>query len=70
MPPLPTAVTTRSRSRRLTSPAPDRGMSTAEYAIGTATACAFAAALYLILTSSQVRETLTRIVTDALQTVG
>ncbi|RNL83365.1 DUF4244 domain-containing protein [Halostreptopolyspora alba] len=45
-------------------------MSTAEYAIGTATACAFAAALYLILTSSQVRETLTRIVTDALQTVG
>ncbi len=48
----------------------DHGMSTAEYAIGTATACAFAAALYLILTSDQVSETLTQIVTDALQIAG
>ncbi|MDA8370188.1 MAG: DUF4244 domain-containing protein [Nocardiopsaceae bacterium] len=45
-------------------------MSTAEYAIGTVTACAFAAVLYAILTSSEVRETLMRIVTDALQIGG
>ncbi|WP_393916509.1 DUF4244 domain-containing protein [Halostreptopolyspora alba] len=70
MPFRPTAVTTRCRPRLPVPSALDQGMSTAEYAIGTATACAFAAALYLILTSSQVRETLTRIVTDALQTVG
>ncbi|WP_017625924.1 DUF4244 domain-containing protein [Nocardiopsis chromatogenes] len=45
-------------------------MSTAEYAIGTVSAIAFAAVLYAILTSSEVRETLTRIVVDALQSVG
>lgn len=48
----------------------DGGMSTAEYAIGTVSAVAFAAVLYAILTSSEVRETLTRIVVDALQSVG
>lgn len=48
----------------------DEGMSTAEYAIGTVSAVAFAAVLYAILTSSEVRETLTRIVVDALQSVG
>ncbi len=61
------------RFLRLVSPETrcrDRGMSTAEYAIGTVTACAFAAVLYAILTSSEVRETLMRIVTDALQIGG
>ncbi|MFC3999951.1 DUF4244 domain-containing protein [Nocardiopsis sediminis] len=48
----------------------DRGMSTAEYAVGTVTACAFAAVLYVILTSSEVRDTLTQIVTDALRVGG
>ncbi|GAA3729463.1 hypothetical protein HDA32_000029 [Spinactinospora alkalitolerans] len=48
----------------------DRGMSTAEYALGTVSACAFAAILYVILTSSEVRDTLTRMVTDALQIGG
>ncbi|WP_084468850.1 DUF4244 domain-containing protein [Nocardiopsis trehalosi] len=45
-------------------------MSTAEYAIGTVTACAFAAVLYVILTGSEVSDTLTRMVTDALQGAG
>ncbi|RCV53679.1 DUF4244 domain-containing protein [Marinitenerispora sediminis] len=45
-------------------------MSTAEYALGTVAACAFAAVLYVILTSSQVRDTLTSMLTDALQVGG
>ncbi|MDT0304030.1 DUF4244 domain-containing protein [Streptomonospora sp. DSM 45055] len=48
----------------------DRGMSTAEYALGTVTACAFAAVLFAILTSDEVRAAVTRIVTDALQIDG
>ncbi len=55
---------------RPTAHGPDRGMSTAEYAIGTVTACAFAAVLYVILTGSEVSDTLTRMVTDALQGAG
>lgn len=49
---------------------PDHGMSTAEYALGTVSACAFAAVLYLILTSPQVQEVLTGLVTEALQIGG
>ncbi|WP_222936406.1 DUF4244 domain-containing protein [Streptomonospora sp. PA3] len=45
-------------------------MSTAEYALGTVTACAFAAVLFAILTSAEVRDVLTQIVTDALQIDG
>lgn len=48
----------------------DTGMSTAEYALGTVAACAFAAVLYAILTSAAVRDTLTRMVTDALSIGG
>ncbi|KIH99021.1 hypothetical protein LP52_10150 [Streptomonospora alba] len=48
----------------------DRGMSTAEYAVGTVTACAFAAVLFAILTSDEVRDVVTRIVTDALRIDG
>ncbi|GAB3494467.1 DUF4244 domain-containing protein [Nocardiopsis coralliicola] len=48
----------------------DRGMSTAEYAIGTVSAVAFAAVLYAILTSGEVREVLTGIVVSALQSTG
>ncbi|GLU47216.1 DUF4244 domain-containing protein [Nocardiopsis ansamitocini] len=48
----------------------ERGMATAEYALATVTACAFAAVLYLILTSSEVRDTLTTLVTGALQVGG
>ncbi|GAA4954423.1 hypothetical protein GCM10023224_44760 [Streptomonospora halophila] len=56
--------------RPLASVRGDRGMSTAEYALGTVTACAFAAVLFAILTSDEVRTTVTRIVTDALQIDG
>lgn len=52
------------------APRRDRGMSTAEYAIGTVSACAFAAVLYLILTGSEVRDVLTAMVTEALQSSG
>nr|WP_081620685.1 DUF4244 domain-containing protein [Nocardiopsis potens] len=45
-------------------------MSTAEYAVGTVSAVAFAAVLYAILTSAEVRDALTRIVIDALQAAG
>ncbi|WP_236538421.1 DUF4244 domain-containing protein [Spiractinospora alimapuensis] len=48
----------------------DAGMSTAEYALGTVSACAFAAVLYVILTSTQVGDVLTALVTDALQLSG
>nr|WP_184080667.1 DUF4244 domain-containing protein [Nocardiopsis mwathae] len=48
----------------------DHGMSTAEYALGTVAACAFAAVLFAILTSAEVRDVLTRMVTDALQSGG
>ncbi|WP_328807119.1 DUF4244 domain-containing protein [Nocardiopsis coralli] len=44
----------------------DAGMSTAEYALGTVTAVAFAGVLYVILTGGTVTEVLTDIVVDAL----
>ncbi|GAB3206453.1 hypothetical protein GCM10027294_08870 [Marinactinospora endophytica] len=55
-----------SRSRRHG----ELGMSTAEYALGTVAACAFAAVLYMILTGSRVRDVLTDMVTTALRQVG
>lgn len=44
------------------------GMSTAEYAVGTIAACAFAALLYKVVTSTQVFDLLTGLVTRALHT--
>jgi hypothetical protein len=44
----------------------DRGMSTAEYAVGTVAAVAFAVVLYRIVQSDSVRSALTDIVTSAL----
>ena len=44
----------------------DRGMSTAEYAVGTIAACAFAAVLYKIVTSGPVSEALQRMIERAL----
>lgn len=46
--------------------APDAGMSTAEYAIGTIAACAFAALLYKVITSPQILDLLTGLVSRAL----
>lgn len=54
----------RRRSRRGTRC--DMGMSTAEYALGTVSAVAFAGVLYVILTGGTVTEALTDIVVDAL----
>jgi hypothetical protein len=44
----------------------DDGMSTAEYAIGTIAACAFAALLYKVVTSAQILDLLTGLVSRAL----
>ncbi|WP_338065062.1 DUF4244 domain-containing protein [Thermobifida fusca] len=41
-------------------------MATSEYALVTVAACAFAAVLYAILTSAELRTALTRMVIDAL----
>ena len=46
--------------------ADEAGMSTAEYAIGTVAACAFAAVLYKVITSTQVLDLLSGVVTRAL----
>ena len=44
----------------------DAGMTTAEYAVGTVAACAFAALLYKVITSMQVLDLLTGVVSRAL----
>lgn len=49
---------------------PDAGMSTAEYAVGTVAACGFAALLFKILTSPQVRRLVVGLVTRALNLAG
>jgi hypothetical protein len=45
-------------------------MSTAEYAVGTIAACAFAALLFKIVTSPQVQEMLTGLIDRALRLAG
>ncbi len=52
--------------RRLHSGAMDAGMTTAEYAVGTVAAAAFAVVLYKIISGSQVSTLLTSIVKRAL----
>ena len=48
----------------------DRGMSTAEYAVGTVAAAAFAGLLFKIVTSPEVRRMLLAIIHRALSLVG
>jgi Flp pilus assembly pilin Flp len=48
----------------------ERGMTTAEYAIGTVAAASFAALLIKLLTSDEVRQLLLDIVTSALRLAG
>ena len=50
--------------------APNAGMSTAEYAVGTVAACAFAAVLYRVVTGGSVVTGLTRLVESALATLS
>lgn len=44
----------------------DDGMTTAEYAVGTVAACAFAAVLYKVVTSATVSSLLSHVVQSAL----
>ena len=57
------------RWRSLTMRA-EAGMSTAEYAVGTVAACAFAAVLYRVVTGGSIVTALTRLVANALATLG
>jgi hypothetical protein len=54
------------RLRRLVALGSDDGMSTAEYAVGTIAAAAFAAVLYAVVTGSSVVSGLGSLVTKAL----
>ncbi|WP_242908474.1 DUF4244 domain-containing protein [Actinomadura terrae] len=56
--------------RRWRNTARDEGMSTAEYAVGTIAAAAFAGLLFKIVTSSEVKGMLTDIIEKALQAAG
>lgn len=55
-----------SRAESIRPPSGDDGMTTAEYAVGTIAAVAFAAVLYKIIQSPEVHAALARIVTSAL----
>ncbi len=48
----------------------EAGMSTAEYAVGTVAACAFAAVLYRVVTGGSVVTGLTKLVESALATLS
>ncbi|WP_346621450.1 DUF4244 domain-containing protein [Blastococcus montanus] len=50
--------------------APEAGMSTAEYAVGTVAACAFAAVLYRVVTGDSIVAGLTGLVDAALATLS
>ncbi len=55
-----------ARARRLA----DAGMTTAEYAVGTLAACAFAAVLLAIVKSGPVKSALGKVITTALGMAG
>ncbi|GII53697.1 hypothetical protein Pth03_20860 [Planotetraspora thailandica] len=75
---LPKAVSAaRSRVRRavvrwtvIARTRGEAGMSTAEYAVGTIAACGFAALLFKIVTSNEVRSMLTALIQKALKLAG
>ena len=54
------------RIRRVRETAAEAGMTTAEYAVGTVAAVAFASVLFKVVQSSQVQAALSHIVTSAL----
>ena len=56
-----------ARFQRLRGDAADAGMNTAEYAVGTLAAVAFATVLYKVLTSPAVQSALSAIITKALK---
>ena len=60
----------RVRSRARARLAEEEGMSTAEYAVGTVAACAFAAVLYQVVTGDSVVAGLDSLVSSALATLS
>jgi TRAP-type uncharacterized transport system fused permease subunit len=58
------------RRRALLRETAEAGMSTAEYAVGTVAACAFAAVLYRVVTGGSVVTGLTELVESALATLS
>ncbi|BBH65714.1 hypothetical protein ACTI_23990 [Actinoplanes sp. OR16] len=56
-----------TRFRKLRSEAGDAGMSTAEYAVGTLAAVAFAGILFKVVSSPAVQQALTGIIEKALK---
>jgi hypothetical protein len=56
-----------ARFQALRTEAADAGMSTAEYAVGTVAAVAFAGVLYKVLSSPTVQSALSAIITKALK---
>jgi hypothetical protein len=74
---LPSAASSTFRSRswlarwaRYAAAHRERGMSTAEYAVGTIAACAFAALLFKVVSSTEVQEMLSSLIDRALKTAG
>jgi hypothetical protein len=59
-----------SARRRALATGGEDGMSTAEYAVGTVAACAFAAVLYRVVTGSSVVSALGHLVESALATLS
>lgn len=70
--PVPTSRARAALARRLAAlrEEPEAGMSTAEYAVGTVAACAFAAVLYRVVTGDSVVDGLTDLVDRALATLA
>ncbi len=60
------AARLRGRWHAVRAAAADAGMSTAEYAVGTLAACAFAAVLYKVVTSGAVSSALSGMIRRAL----
>lgn len=59
-----------SRRWRAVRRTADAGMTTAEYAVGTLAACAFAAVLLAVVRSGTIRTALSRVITTALGIAG
>ena len=64
---VPRGLAARWRQVRAT---PEAGMSTAEYAVGTVAACAFAAVLYRVVSGESIVTGLTALVESALATLS
>ncbi len=64
------AAAGRTAGRRLRRISGDAGMSTAEYAVGTIAACAFAAVLYQVVTGDSIVSGLQDLIDSALSTLS